>query len=60
MRKHKGIHNPSLSRILMSAVFCFSMPLLVLAQGQQPPVLINFEQFSAPVDQWTSGGRPQH
>jgi pimeloyl-ACP methyl ester carboxylesterase len=52
MRKHKGIHNPSLSRILMSAVFCFSMPLLVLAQGQQPPVLIDFEQFSAPVDQW--------
>lgn len=52
MRKHKGIHNLSLGRILMSLVFCFSIPLLVLAQGQQPLVTINFEQFSAPVNQW--------
>ena len=44
MRKHDGIRNLSLSQILMSFVFfSFFSPVLVLAQGQQPMVLIDFE-----------------
>lgn len=50
MGKRKSVRHLSFSRILVSCFFIsiFS-PLLGFAQqGQQPPVLITFEQFSAP------------
>jgi len=52
MIRHNDIRKLSFGRVIVSIVLIFFfLPLLAMAQGQQPPVTIDFEQFSAPVDQ---------
>jgi len=59
MRNRKGCRN--LNRIgpyLLIAFFSILLPLLGFAQRQQPTVLIDFEQFTAPVAGYDQSGVP--
>lgn len=50
MSRQNHTANPDIRRILFGLVFLWLWsPISCFAQGQQPTVLINFEQFSAPV-----------